>query len=265
MGGMEIVKKPDQLYKFKRIREEEDLKRIEKQILESNVFFSKPSELNDPFESLTYKIQLHVTGVGYINSCGYERSEVTTARDKFRVFSLTDNIHSPLMWAHYANEYCGCCLIYRSDNTLSSVKKVHYTKKEKIVNEDEFPNGDIDRVLFKSLFYKMSDWSYESEWRIVNKQDNALVQLNPNELIGVVVGHNLPLSTRMGINQLCLERELPCLCTRIMQYKSEIMFFPMGMKEPDVEFENVIQETKDKYPYCNELFQYLNSKLIEEL
>lgn len=259
------MKRPEQLYKFKSIKEEKDIKRIEEQIINTNVYLSKPSELNDPFESLTYKIRLFVTGGDYINSCGYERPEVTTARDRFRVFSLTDNIHSPLMWAHYANEYKGCCLIYRSDDTLSSVKKVHYTKNEKIVNEDEFPNGDIDRILYKSLFYKMSDWAYEREWRIVKKQDGALVQLNPNELIGVVVGHNLSLSTRMGINQLCLERELPCFCTRIMQYKSELMFFPTGMKEPDVELESVIQSTKDQYSYCYEMFQFLNSKLLEEL
>ena len=251
------------LYKFKPINTAIDLCRFEKTISENCIYMPNIEMLNDPLESMTYKISLGVAGGGYTSSCGHEHPIVSDAKNKYRILSLTEDIHSPLMWAHYGYNYTGICLIYSTNKTFSEAIKVNYTDQARYLDEGDF--DELDDVACDSLKEKMMDWSYEKEWRLIQKEEPGYLYYGYEELIGVVVGRKMHQEIKNVINGWCIARETPCLCTDVLQYDSQIYFYPADMENPDFEFGYIRNTVKKEYPAdMFKLFAYLNRKQMEK-
>ncbi len=250
-------------YKFKSIITALDLCRLEKTLSENCIYMPNIEKLNDPLESMTYKISMGVAGGGYTSDCGREHPIVSDAKNKYRVLSLSEDIHSPLMWAHYANNYSGICLIYSRDKTFSGAIKLSYTDQPKYLNEGDFE--ELDDVAFESLKEKMLDWSYEKEWRLIQKEEPGYLFYGYDELIGVVVGRNMHKEMIKTIARWCASRKTPCFCTDVLQYDSQIIFFPADLEDPDFDFGLLRNDVKNNYPEgVYDLFAYLNSDQMKK-
>ena len=123
-------------------------------------------------------------------------------RSRVGVLSLTEGFESFPMWAHYADMAKGFAVIFENlhvcfpgDNTgsLNALKKVMYAEK--------FTGMTFDPSTQDQLFFsKISDWSYEREWRIVKAlqacrrladKELYLAEATPNPVTGVICGWNV--------------------------------------------------------------------------
>jgi hypothetical protein len=95
-----------------------------------------------------------------------------------RICSFSSDYNNPLMWAHYAENYTGVCIGYKTtsdgnkdyietdDNCMIQIEKVKYKKTEgKIIYE---PKPKLKSVREKLFLIKSYPWKYESEYRLVN-------------------------------------------------------------------------------------------------
>jgi hypothetical protein len=94
---------------------------------------------------------------------------IESIRTKIGILSLSKRYDSLPMWAHYANQAKGFVAIFENLNhcfkgddtgSLNVPKPVVYT--------DQFLGMTFDPSTQDRLFFsKLSDWSYEREWRVV--------------------------------------------------------------------------------------------------
>ena len=221
---------PFELYKYKPILSLTDLERILQIINNHEIYMPSYHQLNDPLESAGVYISLEVSGAGYQADMGEIGSAVEGYLSQYRILSFSSVPNSPLMWAHYANDYSGCCLIFRTQDTFNEVLPVVYTDIQMHIYEYDFvmDKYDIDDAAHDSFLFKKKDWAYENEWRLIQKEDPGYLTYNSDELVGVLIGHKLEKNWAEQIIQSCRSHDIPCLKTKPAPSFSKIKFIPYG-------------------------------------
>jgi Protein of unknown function (DUF2971) len=126
-------------------------------------------------------------------------STIESIRGKVGILSLSERYDSLPMWAHYANQAKGFVVVlegldtyFGGDETgsLNTLKPVVYT--------EHFLGMTFDPSTQDRLFFsKLSDWSYEREWRIVTALNACfrspdgklyLRAVDPPHVAGVICG-----------------------------------------------------------------------------
>lgn len=116
----------------------------------------------------------------------------------YRIFCLTTQPSSHLMWAHYADKHRGIVLEFDA-----TTEKLRFARRVEYL--DTFPSmgaeaiSDRKVLLDTMLLSKSSEWSYEKEYRLLGRdgtldptfslatQDDFL-SLPPGAIIGVIAG-----------------------------------------------------------------------------
>ncbi len=101
------------------------------------------------------------------------------------------------MWSHYAKNFNGVCIEIKADNLMQKVKQVNYCGIE---NEDTDLSPEENVV--NALSRKHPGWSYENEWRIIDK-DNQYLNLEKGEITKVIIGYKVSASVRDIIIKKC--------------------------------------------------------------
>lgn len=91
--------------------------------------------------------------------------------DSYPFLSLSDNPASNLMWSHYANSHSGFCIEFKSE--FLEAKKVTYSDSIPKLNTIDMLRLNLNLIngeelgmhILQSLRTKLSEWSYESEYR----------------------------------------------------------------------------------------------------
>lgn len=184
------------LFKYKPINSKDQLDRIIDSINNNRLFFPDYKKLNDPLESSGYVIELAgYAGKGAISAVDGEDRFVAERRQQYKILSLTENCFSPSMWAHYTSEYNGICIGYWKKKSFSSARKLTYINEAvQAKTADHLGLVDLDNLdqeVYESFFYKLSDWSYEKEWRIVSKQEDRFLNYDSDDLACIIFGENL--------------------------------------------------------------------------
>lgn len=108
---------------------------------------------------------------------------------------MSGTCRSPLMWAHYVDNYQGACLCFSSDKTFSSLKRVEYCTERKVYDMIS-GSSNVTELVRKSFGQKNSEWSYEHEWRMIERNDDKLpqkyIRFEQGELKGLILGHRMP-------------------------------------------------------------------------
>lgn len=149
---------PDILYKFFPPKRED--------------FFDMPSlrftpirELNDPFES-NLSLGSKISNFSLFNVQVIFTNMIDSITDA-GVLSLTTNHDNLLMWAHYANNHTGFVISFDAHHTFfKDVDVVNYSSSRLDVNDINDSKKLNQSLLYRNIFKKSIDWSYESEWRI---------------------------------------------------------------------------------------------------
>lgn len=90
--------------------------------------------------------------------------------ERFGVLCLTWNNASNFMWNDYAKNYCGFCVGYHSKILFQECREsglggglVHYEDTLPII----MPSDPIEEKFTKQVFFKLKNFYYEQEYRIV--------------------------------------------------------------------------------------------------
>lgn len=183
------------LYKFRPFHTCEDRKRVREIVVKHKVYFSRASQINDPFDlsprmaKITReeliagaerhfrrkpemlanrdKILLHLT------SCDLAE-HVTEATHKARqriekgysIFSLAGNRTHPMLWSHYAGGHTGLCIHFHSNERaiFGGAQEVKYNAQRPILPIQAF-DGPEHEIYQRVLLTKGEFWAYEDEYR----------------------------------------------------------------------------------------------------
>lgn len=143
----------------------------------------------------------------------------------FRVLSLTTKGDNLLMWSHYANEHKGVVIKFKENLSLGRPIKINYydghqrlndffNKTIALIIKEEVDAGFSDentdklsditlKVMLNYFFMKMSEWQYESEYRIVYEKDHSKIKninadldvlaINENDIECIIIGSSVSL------------------------------------------------------------------------
>jgi hypothetical protein len=207
---------PKHLYKYRSLRGR--LKAFARDlIVNQQLYFPAPPELNDPFEfrpviNLTVtKAQenAYLKGVvqrmeGDKNRAERRRKERQLAAsanrnalaqsyrmtmDKIGVFSMSAKPLDLLMWPHYADNHTGICVqfdLWALVEIQHAPMPVTYSRERPVSNPMlEGP----DEMLNKTALTKGLPWAYEDEWRLIlNRRGGELVRFEQPIVSGVILG-----------------------------------------------------------------------------
>ena len=233
------------LYKFRSLALE-SREFTERILTENELYFSRPSAFNDPFdclpvmsleapdpEFLKYLIALYKRRMPGMSRTERKANAKIVLKDRKRnhrssdalatlqegmqeatnsagVLSLAEHPDHVLMWAHYADSHRGICLRFRASSTtpfFGYAQRVHYQVERPAVNLiNDSPHVQSE----KALLTKADFWSYEREWRIVEHEKGPGVQRFPPELLdGLVLGARILKEDKERMLALAKDRSEP--------------------------------------------------------
>lgn len=200
-------------------------------ILANNeLWFGKPDTQNDPNEAefiLKYgdidkrindfKIIIQdeldsiisSTDSGKISPNGFERIEFEkklkkVIRDYLGICSMSVKYDDILMWAHYADNNEGICIVFDKDILTKYLKGDAYevTYSKNITHANFIKSGNTGHIISDKIFFldKLENWRYESEFRFVRRYNDRIPQADINRLesfpeeaiVGVLLGESFP-------------------------------------------------------------------------
>ena len=235
----------------------------------------KPSMLNDPMEANALQVYLDCVGAGYTFDCGKVHPIIEEWQNRYRILSVSAIPDSPIMWAHYASGYSGCCLIYSTKKTFSKIEPIIYTDITFSLSDEDFMDEDIpSEAIEESLRFKHKDWAYENEWRLIQNEDAGFLNYEVSELVGIIIGENMSLDKRKVLVKLCKDKCIPCFRTYTMKSWNEIAFAPYDLMESEKieyitpgEMKRYIQEGLENGRCSNNermIFNALNEKVLRK-
>ncbi len=185
---------PPLLFKYKAFSTEFQRNAVEKMIKEGQVYFAKPSQLNDPFEAMP-RVKAgknHTALKPYLERAGDRAQQGSPARrlqvasevrnqfegqlerfDDACILSLAERHDNALLWAHYADNHRGVAIAFKSD-WLPGPLPVRYAEKYPVF---DFQAQDEDAAGIELLFTKAKYWEYEEEWRVAFIEEDEAVKV----------------------------------------------------------------------------------------
>ena len=267
--------RPEFVYKYKSVSTKIDFDRVLDIIKNNHIYLPQPSMLNDPMEANALQISLDCMGAGYTLACGKVHPIIEEWQNRYRILSVSAIPDSPIMWAHYASGYSGCCLIYSTKKTFSKIEPIIYTDITFSLSDEDFMDEDIpSEAIEESLRFKHKDWAYENEWRLIQNEDAGFLNYEVSELVGIIIGENMSLDKRKVLVKLCKDKCIPCFRTYTMKSWNEIAFAPYDLMESEKteyitpgEMKRYIQEGLENGRCSNNermIFNALNEKVLRK-
>ena len=210
------------LYKYRTFDNDnpESKKRTEDIFLKNELYFSSPSNFNDPFDCL---VHLDFSKVKkeefwqFFYAAHLKRTTLTEQkiREKFEkaykldnkqeiftasiqdsfdncgVYSLSSKNNNILMWSHYSNGHRGYC--FELDGIELEPQRVKYRKQ--YPKFDLFNGKNLLRLL---LFTKSTHWKYEREWRYFSKK-HGTINIHNNSIKSVILGSQMDDKNRKSL------------------------------------------------------------------
>jgi len=215
---------PDFLYKYYSVQERR-LSWLKDTLLKEKVYFSNPSQLNDPFEFHVKfswdapKSKVKDYWKKYVNSdnrnlnrkqrrellesfvkdqrhAGFQEEMHRNAQIRYQeilkhigIFCLSPYNDNMLMWSHYADSHKGVCLQFnRKHKFLKNSEQVIYT--------DDIPtvNFVLDNELtgsLKTYRTKGTKWNYEDERRVIDITGFGERKIPKDFITGIILGCNI--------------------------------------------------------------------------
>lgn len=201
---------PARLYKFVSVDSRHFQLSLHELLLHSRIYLSSRRDFNDPFDSsIAIQIPQPSDIANFVEGMAARKGMVvapehlnrasespanfrasTQARleeslDENGIYSMSDRVSHPLLWAHYASAHRGICLIFQHgvSDCMWAGMPMRYQPHHPLTQLTK-EGVDISGMLCKGM-----EWSYEGEWRIVaSKKARSWHELPSNALIGVVFG-----------------------------------------------------------------------------
>jgi hypothetical protein len=218
----------EHLFKYKSL-DKDSIEYTERVFTHNELYFPKPSELNDPFEckpgvtvegSTKEEMKKYFDGLLQGGQPQMNRTQRRTAISDYLKELSGNSIHKEvallfknvinkivesagvcsfsekwddlLMWSHYADSHRGICIRFKASSSTTffgKAQKVSYQEEHPIIHM--INDKDKDKAC-KSILVKADSWSYEHEWRIVEHEEGPGPHRFPTGLLdAVILGVNI--------------------------------------------------------------------------
>jgi hypothetical protein len=209
--------------------------RTEKMFKENEIYFARPEQFNDPFDS---RVGISYEGTEEqwrnffddwyrrnepsllperrrykVNICLSNRNNIPESLSysflkQMGVYCMSEINDDILMWSHYSEGHTGFCLKFDVNNEFfGRSQKMDYSKNYPNVNF--FTNTQLEKTQ-AMLLTKAQHWAYEKEWRIIDHKEGSGIKHFPEKhLMGVIIGCRMPEENKQKIIKWCANRN-PC-------------------------------------------------------
>lgn len=205
-----ISELPSRLFKFVSTETKYFPLAMHELLLHSRIYLSSRRQFNDPFDSRiafdepdTDQAKAFATAIAVRHNVALEpayiagieqnlpdflektRNQVDESLDSAGIYSLSDNIRHPLLWAHYACSHRGIALIFKN-----GVEGVNFGGIP-VIYEEDFPRVSFTRdgIDVMQTLVKGDAWRYEGEYRLLEaRKALTWMEIDSNALSGVVLG-----------------------------------------------------------------------------
>ncbi len=201
---------PKTLYRFRGVN-----KLTFDEMLNRYLFFSLPSNFNDPFEFFFDRSCIPSVAQELAGQI-VETEKLTLTKEQFLImknkwetelidfFDVKKNTlyakgvccfsgknNNALQWSHYADGHKGICIEYDVSRFEGKIHKAIYSETPTKIH---LLNGEIDttRLLRDFICTKRSEWSYENEFRIINGEGSKRLHLGRDAIVAVYFGLKTP-------------------------------------------------------------------------
>ncbi|MBP3783814.1 MAG: DUF2971 domain-containing protein [Butyrivibrio sp.] len=222
------MEKPMFVYKYKSIDTKEDLIRLIDIVNNHRIYLPNYAQLNDPLEGEIINIELDgYMGCSLSLMADKEDKYVQACKGEYKILSLSEKPDVSQLWAHYANNYEGVCLCFKTDGAFRKIQAVEYCDNRENVHSED--SKSLTRYVRKSFVKKNKGWQYEKEWRLVLKTQKEYLTFEERELVGIILGHNLSREVVNFIRDNTDERLLK-MRTDIGYRTFNINILPLGFR-----------------------------------
>jgi hypothetical protein len=206
----------DFLYHYHPLRHDQDFQYARQAIVDNEIFFSKFTGFNDPFDCIpVYDAPIkniddfiqRVRGTGLYSEDRLKNVEqrwkngllseqglidhmmhyqIERISDRVGVYCLSSKKDDILMWSHYASSHSGVCLGFIASSStpfFGEALEVFYTKDRPIINLFK----DLDAASVTTFLTKNKDWEYENEYRMVSYNRAPGTHHYPKEFLQCVI------------------------------------------------------------------------------
>jgi hypothetical protein len=224
----------------------------EKALLNNEIYHSHLNSFNDPFEIIfpikkfDYKRALFIdrkkAANKEINSTKEINQKIKKKYSKFvsglieqfGISCFSINPQHPLMWAHYANNHQGFCLIfdpYSDWEYFKKIDKIDYTSKP--LNIDiRLGIAKVAEQIIDIIFNKSLEWKYEQEYRRL-ENSIGLHKYKTNSLKFIILGYKMVTTDKEKFSKIAKSKnpEVIVLETKLSSKKNTLKFFDYTTKE----------------------------------
>lgn len=171
-------------------------------LINYQIFSSSKKELNDPCEFQTNDEEIqNLKRSSLFSTYDYDkiRTEILRIEDilknSFGVYSLSKDVNSQPLWAHYSN-HTGFCIEYDSEILLTALKKnkaicldVNYINSIPSVSIDTLwgAHSNFKKLVQLFLGHKCKSWEYEKEVRFVQMK-MGLINISKESITAIYFG-----------------------------------------------------------------------------
>lgn len=255
---------PSRLFKFVSPASKYFVEGMRELFLRDQIYLSSRRDFNDPFDTSAAlrvpdsdeEVSAFISGLearhpgrdtSAIRSmkreelCAHIQRSFESSCDAMGVYSLTETVRQPLMWAHYAASHKGLALVFNHGiGAQFGAMPVGYQLEYPLASMITREGFDVSFVAIKGI-----DWLYEGEWRIVESNAaDTWKTIHETVLAGVILGIRCSEETRRFVLDLMAERASlgkPLLTLFKSQVSPEAYGFvfkqyvgPAGWKEIDL-------------------------------
>jgi hypothetical protein len=170
MARLELPVLPPYLYRYRSLtRRDESLRDEIRSIRDAYLYCPTFQRMNDAMEGF------------YDPADGLRGTEdfkqivrrIYDAKSDHGIACFSETNENELMWAHYADNYAGICIRYKTQGLMDGLPgdvrlvRVAYGDAPPPVSRDDALNSRSAAI--KILSHKKANWAYEREWRVLGR------------------------------------------------------------------------------------------------
>lgn len=227
-------------YKYRSLEDDKSRRFAADILLNHRLYAPRPSELNDPydckfdvsFESTNEqrlqraidRLQSEDRRMSYaearLNASSrlhllktYGTPKLKRFVENLGVVSLATSNKEPLLWSRYANNHAGICIEFKC-TSLRHTEFFGNALPVSYYNTRSRPNFILEKpedYMTKLIFSKSTQWSYEAEYRILNRRRSAnkYVDFDPSIISAIYFGAKISDENRDAVINWLRERSAP--------------------------------------------------------
>ena len=161
------------------------------------IWFPKARSLNDPLE---FRFRLTESSWNGIPIAPDSIEQAIAQAKELGVLCLSEVSDSPAMWAHYAGNHEGFCLVFGRQEGCD-LGDCDHCLPVIYAESDDVPAFSPSEIVSKEAFAKIAttkawEWGYEQEWRLISKSIGDKALALPGRLEGVIIGRLMSQANR---------------------------------------------------------------------